>query len=143
MKPIARRLEPLSWLVILIALTQLLPVTRIALWPQKVVISGSDVKVYRFFPGDYIRAPRPHISYVETVKPLTLSHNGGQTCQDNGGPFQYIQEQGAGRWNIEPWAAPCLNDPNGYVWTARWTWHIGGLSVGSVRLSETFFNEAE
>lgn len=105
------------------------PVTLIAYWPVDTRIDGFDVTHYRLFPGDTLGLPRPNISYVETVAPMTLGHNGGHVCQDEGGPFPYDKSGSHGSWNI-PWAAACLSDPRGYVWQAHWTWHLGGFELG-------------
>lgn len=118
-----------AWSALLI-----LPVTRLVYAPVDVQIDGDTVRVFRTFPGDRIGLPRPRISYVETVQPLTADHNGGRVCRDTGGPFVYSQTAPVGSWTI-PWAETCLDDPSGFVWTAEWTWHIGELRVGPTSLT--------
>lgn len=113
------------------------PVTRLVYAPHAVEVVGDQVTMYRTFPLDALGLPRPRLSYVETVRPLTPSHHDGQSCTDAGGPFQYTRDDEVGRWQI-PWAVGCLSDPRGFIWSASWTWHIGGLTVGPVSLSDTF-----
>jgi len=108
--------------------SQALPVTRLVYWPSQAWIEGADVTVERYFPLEWVTAPR--LSYVEIVHPLTQGHNGGQVCRDEAGPFRYSGGETLGRWNIEDWAAPCLDDPQGYRWSAEWTWHLGALTFG-------------
>lgn len=121
---------------VLVLLLWALPVTRVVYVPHAVEIHGDQVTMHRSFPMDALGLPRPKMAYVETVRPLTLSHNGGQPCTDRGGPFQYSRTEDVGSWSIE-WAADCLSDPVGFVWYARWTWHIGGLKLGPVSLTHT------
>jgi len=105
------------------------PVTMLVYWPVETQIDGDTVTHFRSFPGDVLGLPRPRISYIETVKPLTQGYNGGQVCQDTGGPFPYDKQSGYGTWSI-PWAAPCLPDPKGYIWRAQWKWHLGAFEFG-------------
>lgn len=141
MKTVARKIEWISWVVVVLALLKILPVTALVFWPQKAVIEGGTVTMYRTFPLDTLglspETSRPFLSYVEIVKPLTRGHNGGQNCQSNGGPFQYIRADDTGFWDITEWAAGCLDDPHGFIWSARWTWHLFGFTFGSVSHSET------
>lgn len=116
--------------VVAMAITAL-PVSRLAYAPGAVEITGGQVILERRFPGDAIGLPRPTLSYLETVKPLTQSHNGGHPCTMTGGPMQYNRAEAVGRWSLE-WAEPCLSDPYGFVWSARWTWHVGVLKFGPV-----------
>lgn len=117
-----------SWLAI-----QTLPITRIVYHPSAAEISGSQVIVSRDFPMDEYTNWRPRLSYVETVRPLTPGHNGGQSCEIAGGPFRYSSAEAVGQWSID-WAAKCLDDPSGFTWSAYWHWHIGALRVGPVSL---------
>jgi hypothetical protein len=110
--------------------SQVLPVTHIAYWTSEVWIDEAQVTVDRTFPGDWLGLPRPNISFVETVKPLTQGHNGGQVCEVEGGPFRYESDDPLGRWQIGAWAAQCLDDPAGYRWSAQWTWHLGSFKFG-------------
>lgn len=121
--------------------SQALPVTKLVYWPSEVWIDGSEVTVDRSFPGDMLGLPRPRISFVETVHPLTDGHNDGQVCQVSGGPFVYDSDEPLGRWKMGDWADECLNDPKGYRWAAEWTWHIGGFTLGNVRLEKTVINQ--
>ncbi|WP_296763699.1 hypothetical protein [Sediminimonas sp.] len=116
-------------------LLQILPVTRIAFNPVAVQVRGDEVVMQRTFPGDVFGLPRPRLSYVETVRPITQTHNNGHPCADRGGPFRYSRAQKVGRWRITDWAGDCLSDPTGYVWSSVWTWHIGNFEVGPARLS--------
>lgn len=125
--------KALAVLCVLALASQILPVTRLVYNPQQVSIEGSTVTLYRSFPLDRLGLPRPRISYVETVRPLTTGHNGGHTCLSRGGPFQYGSAAEFGEWQI-PWAAACLSDPNGYVWEASWTWHLGQFTFGQTTL---------
>lgn len=133
-----RTLSLFGWSVVVILAVQTLPVSKLAMNPHSVVIEGEQVVVIRSYPLDAISVPRPIMSYVETVKPLTQSHNGGHPCIDAAGPFPYSRDEaGGGKWNIA-WAADCLSDPIGFTWSARWTWHIGVLQMGPVSLTEVF-----
>lgn len=111
------------------AVLKVAPVTMLVYWPVETQIEGDTVTHFRVFPMDTFGLPRPRISFVETVKPLTHGHNDGQVCQDAGGPFPYDKRSEYGSWSI-PWAAPCLSDSKGYVWRAQWTWHLGSFKVG-------------
>lgn len=118
--------------------SQVLPATRLVYWPSDVWIEAADVTVDRSFPGDMLGLPRPRVSYIESVTPLSrAAHNGGRFCQDVGGPKTYGSEAQYGQWSIEGWASECLSDPLGYRWDAEWTWHLGGLTFGSASLSKT------
>lgn len=109
--------------------SQVLPVTRLVIAPEDVEIRGYHVTAYRSFPMDAFGLPRPRLSYIETVTPLSPDHNGGARCERTGGPFQYTKVDPVGRWQI-PWAVPCLSDPQGFTWCAVWTWHVGNLTFG-------------
>jgi len=121
------------------AALHLLPVTWLAYRPISVEVSDGKVVMTRDFPGDLVGLPRPRIAYVETVRPLTPGYNGGQRCEDAGGPFRYGNDNGSSvaSWSIATWASPCLSDPNGFVWSATWTWHLGALRLGPVSLRKT------
>lgn len=137
MKTVARKIEWISWIVVILALLKILPVTMLVFYPHDAVIENSEVTMYRTFPLDTIGAPRPTLSYVEYVKPLTTGHNDGQVCQSSGGPFQYNRAEATGRWGITEWAADCLDDPHGFIWEARWTWWLLGFAFGPVSHTET------
>ena len=137
---IDRSLFLFGWLFIVWLALQAAPVTRLVYHPQSVAIEGAQVVLHRSFPGDAIGLPRPVMSYVETIRPLTPGHNGGHPCTRPGGPFRYSSEAPVGRWSIA-WAAPCLDDPLGYEWSARWTWHLGILRLGPVSLTHTVLVE--
>lgn len=113
------------------------PVSRLVLNPQAVDVDGQTVSVARSFPGDALGLPRPRISYVETVTPLTKDWNDGHFCQQRGGPTRYTKAGEVGRWRI-PWAASCVSDPAGFTWEACWHWHVGVFKMGAVCLSRTF-----
>jgi hypothetical protein len=121
---------------------QVLPVTRLVYSPQAVDITGQQVVLYRSFPGDALGLPRPRISYLEKVRPLTPWHNLGRPCVDEGGPFRYDLVHATGSWEM-PWAEPCLSDPLGYIWEATWTWHLGLFTLGPVSLSKHVFTTPE
>lgn len=108
---------------------QVIPFSAMAIHVDGAVIDGDNVIVSRSFPSDAIGAERPWISYIETVRPLTPGHNGGQICEAQGGPFQYSSGETVGRWSID-WASDCLDDPIGFTWTASWTWWIGAIPMG-------------
>lgn len=116
---------------LLMLLMFIAPFSRLAYDPISVEIDGDNVKMYRSFPGDALSLPRPWISYTETIRPLTSSHNGGQSCTDKGGPFEYDRADAVGKWSIE-WAAECTSDPTGFAWSARWYWHVGALKFAPV-----------
>ena len=118
-------------------LVQAAPITRLVFYPEEVSIIGDEVSLARSFPMDAMGLSRPFLSFSEVVRPLTPSHNNGQSCETVGGPFQYTRATGVGVWTI-PWAAHCLDDPAGFEWSARWYWHIGALRVGPVKKNETF-----
>jgi hypothetical protein len=127
------------WLGMVSALAIILtvaPVSRLAIHPMTVQISGETVFVHRTFPGDTFGLRRPLISYVETVKGFSSDTNKGHTCKDAGGPFRYSQAKTVGQWEI-PWAAECLEDPIGYVWEACWRWHLGAIKLGPVCIDHT------
>jgi hypothetical protein len=125
-----------GWVVVAFAAVSALPVTRLVYNPQAVDIDHGTVVLQRTFPFDWTPLPRPRISYIEVVRPLTQSHNGGHPCEDRGGPFRYTRSDPVGIWDIGSWAEPCLDDPRGYVWTAHWSWHLGLIKFGPVELSE-------
>jgi len=128
---IDRTLFIAGWAAVTWFALQALPVTRLVYQPDTVEIVGDDLTLYRDFPADSWTNWRPRISYVEIVRPLTATHNGGQSCQKEGGPFRYTRE--FGNWSID-WAADCLDDPEGFMWSAYWYWHIGALRVGPTSL---------
>lgn len=121
--------------------SQVIPVTRAVYWPSEVWIEESKVTVERHFPGDFLGLPRPRISFVEAVDPLTPGHNDGQFCKAKGGPYLYGSDDPLGEWDIKEWAAPCLDDPAGYRWSAEWTWHLGGFTFGPARLRKTVIKQ--
>lgn len=135
------RLWLVAILVLLVGLAPFTaPVSRLVFNPQAVAINGSDVTLSRSFPMDVMFHDwRPRISYVETVRPLGQETNNGHPCSDSLGPRQYGREEAVGRWNINNWAAPCLADPTGFVWSAEWFWHVGVIKFGPVSLERTFF----
>jgi len=132
-----RGLLLIGWLCVMAVVFQTAPLTRIVYNPQSVQIHDSTAVVYRSFPMDHIGLPRPWLSYVETIRPLTEAHNGGQACTQRGGPFEYAHEGEVGTWSIA-WADACLSDPLGYRWASEWTWHVGRMELGPVKLSQTF-----
>lgn len=123
----------IGWVFVCWIALQALPITALVYDPQTVEISGDRVTVARDFPADEWTNWRPRLSYIETVRPLTTGHNGGQSCEDPGGPFRYSSAEAVGQWSIG-WAANCLDDPQGFTWSAYWYWHIGALRVGPVSL---------
>jgi len=127
----------IGWATVAVVVFQTAPLSRIAYNPQAVEIRGDHVTMYRSFPMDRAGIARPWLSYSETVRPLTETHNGGQSCTEHGGPFQYTRAGDVGMWSIA-WAADCLSDPVGFHWSAKWTWHIGRMQMGPVKLSQTF-----
>lgn len=131
----------IGWATAVLLVFQTAPLTRIAYNPQAVEIRDSQVTMYRSFPMDAIGLPRPWLSYVETVRPITESHNGGQSCTDRGGPFEYMRAGDVGRWSIE-WASACTSDPAGFQWSAKWTWHVGRITLGPVKYSQTVLRKA-
>ena len=116
---------------LLLLLMFVAPFSRLAYNPDAVEIAGDKVTMYRAFPGDRIGLPRPLLSYFETVRPLTSDYNGGQSCTDRGGPFKYDRAGPVGDWSIE-WAAECTSDPVGFVWSARWYWHVGAIKFAPI-----------
>jgi len=126
----------IGWATVIVLVFQTAPLSRIAFAPQSVEIVGDQVAVVRSFPLDNIGLPRPWLSYIETVRPLTQSHNGGHPCTDHRGPFQYANAEPVGTWSIT-WAADCLGDPTGYRWSAQWFWHLGRVKFGPVEMSRT------
>lgn len=133
-KVIDRALLVSGWFFISWYALQVLPVTQLVYHPDVVEIVGSEVRLARSFPGDAWGFQRPVMSYVETVRPISQFHNGGQSCTDKGGPFRYDRAESVGQWSID-WAADCLSDPSGYTWSADWFWHIGAMRVGPVNLT--------
>ena len=135
-KMMGKQMMWIGWFTALVVLFQTAPLSRIAYNPQAVEISDSQVTMYRSFPLDALGLPRPWLSYVETVRPITEVHNGGHSCTERGGPFQYTREGDVGMWSIA-WAADCTDDPAGFHWSAKWTWHVGRMQMGPVKLSQT------
>lgn len=133
---IERSMLVIGWATVAaVALVFVLPTTRLVYQPESVEIVGDQVTMYRSFPGDAWGLPRPRISYIETVRPMTQTTNGGHPCEFSGGPRRYDRTDEVGRWQID-WAADCISDPIGYVWSAEWTWHIGHVELGPVDISE-------
>ena len=127
-------------LALLLALF-VLPTTRLLFNPQAVQIVGDEVQLHRTFPGDAIGLPRPVMRYVETVQPVTPGWNGGRFCTDHlSAAVQYNSPAPIGVWQIA-WALPCLSDPLGYVWTARWYGYLGRVPLGPVSLSHLQMKE--
>lgn len=118
----------------LAVLATALPVSRLAYSPGAVEIVEQQLILERNFPGDSLGLPRPSLSYVETVKPISQDHNGGHACTMRGGPMQYTRSEPVGRWSLE-WASDCLSDPLGFIWSSRWTWHLGMIQFGPVSAS--------
>lgn len=117
------------------------PISRLAINPISVQISGDVVQVQRDFPGDTFDLRRPLLSYVETVKGFTPETNDGHICKQAAGPFRYSDAKSVGQWSI-PWAAECLADPLGYEWEACWRWHVGAVRLGPVCLRHTHIKRA-
>ena len=132
-----RSLLWIGWATVAVVVFQTAPLSRIAYNPQAVEIYEDHVTMYRSFPLDALGLPRPQISYSETIRPITEAHNGGQSCTDQGGPFQYTRAGDVGMWSIA-WAADCTSDPAGFHWSAEWTWHIGRIKLGPAKFSQTF-----
>jgi len=126
----------IGWATVIVLIFQTAPLSRIAYAPQTVTIVGEQVALIRSFPLDALGMPRPWLSYIETVRPLTQSHNGGHPCADRGGPFQYGNAEPVRTWSIA-WASDCLNDPTGYRWSAQWFWHLGRVKLGPVNIVHT------
>ena len=130
------------FLVLLLALF-VLPTTRLLFNPQSVQIVGDEVRLLRTFPGDAIGLSRPVLRYVETVQPITPGWNGGRFCTDFlSEAVQYNSSAPVGVWRIA-WALPCLSDPMGYVWTARWYGYLGHLPLGPVSLTHVHLAKTE
>jgi hypothetical protein len=138
---IGRSLLIVGWVTVMWFGIHAAPVTRLVFAPQTMEIVGGEVHLVRRFPGDTLGLPRPSLSYVEVVRPLTPTHNAGQSCQDEGGPFPYTRATPVGVWNITAWAADCLSDPVGVEWYARWTWHVGDLRLGPVKRRQVVIAE--
>lgn len=132
----------IGWAMVVAVVFNTAPVTRLVYNPQTAQIVGEEIAVTRSFPMDAIGLPRPRLAYVENVRPLTSTHNGGHSCTDRGGPFRYIRADAVGVWSLG-WASACTDDPTGFVWSAKWSWHIGALEAGPVILTQTFLAKAE
>jgi hypothetical protein len=126
---IDRTLFFVGWAAVTWFALQTLPITALAIKPESVSIEGDQVTLVRDFPTDAMGLPRPWLSYVETVRPLTQGHNGGHICEQKAGPFRYSENNPVGTWSIA-WASDCLSDPQGFTWSASWTWWIGNLQLG-------------
>ena len=126
----------IGWATAAVVVFQTAALSRIAYNPQAVEISDSQVTMYRSFPLDALGLPRPWLSYVETVRPITEAHNGGHSCTQRGGPFVYTRAGDVGKWSIE-WASACTSDPAGFHWSAKWTWHVGRITLGPVSFDQT------
>jgi hypothetical protein len=125
-------------LAVLAIAFQVAPVTQLVFAPEAASFDGSRITLVRSFPGDALGLPRPRMSYLEAITPLTPGHNGGHVCTDEAGPFAYSRAQPLGRWDVSQWATDCLSDPYGVRWQAVWTWHIGNLRAGPVSASAIF-----
>jgi hypothetical protein len=112
------------------------PASMIAFRPGAVEIVNGTVTIARTFPGDRFGLPRPHMSYKEVIRPLSLLHNGGHPCVQEGGPLRYVSQYPVGTWSLD-WAADCTDDPVGFFWEAAWAMHIGSIRLGPVRASHT------
>lgn len=126
---IDRSLFLIGWFFVFWYALQIVPFSALAIHPKQVTVEGDQVTLVRSFPMDSAGLPRPWLSYVETVRPLTPDHNGGQICEQKRGPFQYTEKNPVGTWSIE-WASDCLSDPQGFTWAASWTWWLGNLRLG-------------
>lgn len=129
-----RTLLFVGWVAVFWFGLQILPISSLAITPIEVTIEGDQVTLARDFPGDDLGLPRPWLSYVETVRPLTPGYNGGQVCEQKRGPFQYTEKAPIGTWSID-WASDCLSDPLGFSWAASWTWHVGNIRLGPTDFS--------
>ncbi len=125
-----------GWIAVVAAAFQTAPLSRLVYSPQAVEIRGDDLVMYRSFPMDAIGLPRPWLSYVEIIRPMTMGYNGGHVCAQKGGPLQYTNADDVGAWSIA-WASRCTDDPVGFTWSAQWSWHIGRVVLGPVKLSHT------
>ena len=101
--------------------------------PLSVQIEGYNVTVYRNFPAKWLVDPVT-VSYVEKVSDLTT----GKTCSDdNASGFPYDSDKGGkGNWNIEHWAAPCMQHT--FRWYAAWRVRWFGVGMFPVKLEATF-----
>lgn len=133
----------IGWMTVMVGASQVLPITRIVYNPTDVLIDhdSGEVVLKRTFPMDVLKRIgihwRPEMTYIETVRPLTVMHNLGHPCQISSKPFRYSLATVTGTWNITPWAAECLNDPQGFEWEARWFWQVGTFRMGPTRLQAT------
>lgn len=149
MLPIARKTLWLNLIILVLAAAKLTPASALAIWVSSVDVSkNGDVVVTRSFPIDIVNSltpewfykfRRPVIRYVETTRPLSDGHNGGQSCMDEGGPFRYTKATELGNWNILPWAENCISDPIGFKWRAEWIWSVNGFEMGSTHLEAYFY----
>lgn len=100
----------LTGLAVVYVASQVLPVTRLAYWPSEVWIDGSEVTVERHYPGDWLGLPRPQVSYVETVTPISgIGHNDRHNCQDARGAKRYTRPE-LTSWDISSWAAGSIDE---------------------------------
>lgn len=138
---IGKQMLWIGWATALVVVFQTAPLSRIAYNPQAFEISDSQVTMYRSFPLDALGLARPWLSYIETVRPITEAHNGGHSCTEKGGPFQYTRAGEVGQWSIA-WASACTSDPVGFHWSAKWTWHVGRITLGPVTYNQTVLRAA-
>jgi len=75
-------------------LVQAAPITRLVFYPEEVSIIGDEVSLARSFPMDAMGLSRPFLSFSEVVRPLTPSHNNGQSCETVAGRFNTPEPQG-------------------------------------------------
>jgi hypothetical protein len=133
---IDRSLLIIGWVVVAAVVFQMAPLTRLVYHPHSVEITDGEVVIYRSFPVDALGLSRPCLSYIETIRPISTTHNGGHPCVERGGPFQYSRADPVGTWSIA-WASDCTDDPKGYQWSAQWFWHVGRVKLGPVEMSHT------
>lgn len=100
--------------------------TRILINPSKIEVTPcGDVVVFRNYPlVDIFGARHPMVRYVTTITPLTLDFNEGYVCrEDNGAGQRYNHDHGRGfgKWAINRYAEPCMEDPVGFVVDIKYT----------------------
>ena len=100
--------------------------TRILINPGKIEVTPcGDVVVFRNYPlVDIFGVRHPMIRYVTTITPLTSNFNDGYVCrEDNGKGQRYNHDHGRGfgRWAINRYAEPCMEDPVGFAVDIKYT----------------------
>lgn len=128
-----KKLLTSNWVFWVISLPTILAVifvtifgTRILINPGKIEVSPcGDIVVFRNYPlVDIFGVRHPMVRYVTTITPLTLDFNDGYVCREDnsrGQRYNHDHERGFGKWSINRYAEPCMEDPVGFLVDIKYT----------------------